>query len=270
MTGSARPRDCAELHSARTIGELAQIAIDLMLHASSADGVIFALTDNERGRCAGAFSEGCDLPRYMPTYESLWHENPLGQRAWLMNDESVCRLDDAMERHELMKLAFYSEYLHAAHIEDMMTGYMARRGEYRLALTAVRSTGRFNSDERDALEQVRRHAVAAFWNFSRIARLSSEPVTVGDLLHSGLNTAMIIRDEMSATDLRPRQIPPLTPTEKKVLLRLTEGKSNADIASQLGSSIRTVHKHVEHILEKLCVENRTAAVVRALALRLLD
>ncbi len=58
----------------------------------------------------------------MPTYESLWHENPLGQRTCLLRDDSVCRLDDAIERRELTKLAFYSEFLHTAHVHDMMTG----------------------------------------------------------------------------------------------------------------------------------------------------
>jgi DNA-binding NarL/FixJ family response regulator len=35
---------------------------------------------------------------------------------------------------------------------------------------------------------------------------------------------------------------------------------NADIGVLCGVSVRTVHKHVEHILDKLNVENRTAAV----------
>jgi len=39
------------------------------------------------------------------------------------------------------------------------------------------------------------------------------------------------------------------------------------IASQLGTSTRTVHKHLEHVYVKLGVETRTAAVMRALDLR---
>jgi DNA-binding NarL/FixJ family response regulator len=43
------------------------------------------------------------------------------------------------------------------------------------------------------------------------------------------------------------------------------GKSDAQAAAILGISVRTVHKHLEHIYEKLGVEGRTAAVMRACA-----
>jgi DNA-binding NarL/FixJ family response regulator len=47
--------------------------------------------------------------------------------------------------------------------------------------------------------------------------------------------------------------------EAEVLYWLSEGKSNRDIADILGLSPRTVMKHVEQLLAKLGVENRTAA-----------
>ena len=56
----------------------------------------------------------------------------------------------------------------------------------------------------------------------------------------------------------------LTPREAEVLLWMAQGKSNPDIAIILGAAEGTVRKHVEHILEKLAVENRGAAAVRAL------
>jgi DNA-binding CsgD family transcriptional regulator len=51
----------------------------------------------------------------------------------------------------------------------------------------------------------------------------------------------------------------LSPREGQVLAWLTRGKTNAEIAVILGSSARTVEKHVEHIFVKLGVETRTAA-----------
>ena len=56
----------------------------------------------------------------------------------------------------------------------------------------------------------------------------------------------------------------LTPREVEVLFWISEGKSNQDIGVILGASTRTICKHVEHILSKLNVENRTAAAVVAL------
>ncbi len=57
----------------------------------------------------------------------------------------------------------------------------------------------------------------------------------------------------------------LTPREAEVLFWLSEGKTNAEIGLILNSARRTVEKHVEHILEKLGVENRAAAIRSALA-----
>ena len=51
----------------------------------------------------------------------------------------------------------------------------------------------------------------------------------------------------------------LTAREAEVLYWVTCGKTNRDIGEILGSSHRTVNKHLEHIFEKLGVETRTAA-----------
>ena len=57
---------------------------------------------------------------------------------------------------------------------------------------------------------------------------------------------------------------PITPRECEVLTWVGAGKSDRQIADILGMSNRTVQKHLEHIYEKLGVETRTAAVMRAL------
>ena len=51
----------------------------------------------------------------------------------------------------------------------------------------------------------------------------------------------------------------LTPREAEVVLWIAEGKSNYEIGVILGACTGTICKHVEHILAKLNVENRTAA-----------
>lgn len=56
----------------------------------------------------------------------------------------------------------------------------------------------------------------------------------------------------------------LSQRESEVLLWLSRGKANRDIATILNVSPRTVTKHVETVLSKLSVENRTAAAVLTL------
>ncbi|PYK28735.1 MAG: hypothetical protein DME59_02025 [Verrucomicrobia bacterium] len=58
--------------------------------------------------------------------------------------------------------------------------------------------------------------------------------------------------------------PELTPREAEVLFWISQGKSNHDIGIILGAKTGTICKHVEHILSKLNVENRTSAAVVAL------
>ncbi|WP_024302582.1 response regulator transcription factor [Pseudogulbenkiania sp. MAI-1] len=55
----------------------------------------------------------------------------------------------------------------------------------------------------------------------------------------------------------------LTHREAEVLHWLMLGKTNRDIGDILGTSPRTVNKHLEHIFEKLGVETRTAAAALA-------
>lgn len=57
----------------------------------------------------------------------------------------------------------------------------------------------------------------------------------------------------------------LSGRETEILAWVAQGKSNPEIAAILDISVRTVHKHVEHMYVKLGVENRHAAMTRALA-----
>jgi RNA polymerase sigma factor (sigma-70 family) len=56
----------------------------------------------------------------------------------------------------------------------------------------------------------------------------------------------------------------LTDRERDVLELLVQGRTNPQIADQLGITANTVKKHVDHILQKLQVSTRAAAVAVAL------
>jgi DNA-binding NarL/FixJ family response regulator len=61
----------------------------------------------------------------------------------------------------------------------------------------------------------------------------------------------------------------LTSRELEVLRLLAQGMSNQDIAEELRISRATVKVHVQHIIAKLEVSDRTQAIVRALKLGLI-
>ena len=57
---------------------------------------------------------------------------------------------------------------------------------------------------------------------------------------------------------------PLTPRELEILAMIVKGASNANIAEACYITVGTVKTHVRNILNKLCVDDRTQAAVRAL------
>jgi len=77
---------------------------------------------------------------------------------------------------------------------------------------------------------------------------------------------LVLREESETALLESLALafPALTARESEVLYWVIQGKTNRDIGDILGTSPRTVHKHLEHVFEKLGVETRTAAAGLAL------
>jgi DNA-binding NarL/FixJ family response regulator len=88
-----------------------------------------------------------------------------------------------------------------------------------------------------------------------------------------LNKELVIRLLGHLAGQKPSQeellLGRLSPREREVLQLLTQGQTNREIAQQLIVSVSTVKIHVEHILAKLGVSDRTQAAVRAIELGLL-
>ncbi|HKS38527.1 MAG TPA: response regulator transcription factor [Verrucomicrobiae bacterium] len=103
----------------------------------------------------------------------------------------------------------------------------------------------------------------------------TKPVSAGELL-AAINARLQRHKEQERSALENAEFKPnfdsakpletlgLTPREAEVLLWVAQGKSNADIGIILGMSEGTAKKHLEHIFEKLGIESRNAATVRAL------
>ena len=57
--------------------------------------------------------------------------------------------------------------------------------------------------------------------------------------------------------------PDLTDREREVLGQIAQGRENAEIARELGLSVKTVRNHASNIFAKLQVAHRAQAIVRA-------
>jgi DNA-binding NarL/FixJ family response regulator len=97
----------------------------------------------------------------------------------------------------------------------------------------------------------------------------TKPVSAEDLLaavHARLNRELarpagFAPDFSSST---PLETLGLTPREAEVLLWVSQGKSNGEISTILGSAENTVKVHLSRIFEKLGADNRHAATLIAL------
>jgi DNA-binding CsgD family transcriptional regulator len=101
--------------------------------------------------------------------------------------------------------------------------------------------------------------------------LANNPSASAAEAPQGLSLSLVRDSARGESYLMLRErVPPLlqrlTEREREVLHWLAAGKTNAGIAQILGTSARTVQKHLEHIFVKLGVETRTAAIARALGL----
>ena len=106
----------------------------------------------------------------------------------------------------------------------------------------------------------------------------TKPVLKDDLLgtiHARLKRRDMedqrLQEKLSETSFNPDFSSPvpletlgLSPREAEVLLWVAQGKSNADIATILGATEATIKKHLTHIFEKLGLESRHAASLRAI------
>jgi DNA-binding NarL/FixJ family response regulator len=95
--------------------------------------------------------------------------------------------------------------------------------------------------------------------------LSGESILNKDLV-------ILLLRRMASETPSPEELPAgrLSPREREVLQLLTQGQTNREIAQNLTVSVSTVKIHVEHILAKLGVSDRTQAAVRAIELGLLQ
>jgi DNA-binding NarL/FixJ family response regulator len=101
---------------------------------------------------------------------------------------------------------------------------------------------------------------------------SIEPASLGELLSrvargEHVVDPALLEDEVVDDDIEATA---LTTREREVLVLLSSGQSNREIASALFVSLPTVKTHLAHIYAKLGATNRNEALGRAMALGLLN
>jgi len=179
-------------------------------------------------------------------FDRHFRAHPLVQVHGEQRHAHVHRISDSLSPQEFRRSPLYADYYRRIGI-DCVLAMPVYQGQGWLVSWVLNRRGRDFSDRETALlDQVRAPLTRFFQHTDWMARLAPS-----------------LRDASHAPALSPDV--PLTPREREVLRWVAAGKTDRDIAAIVGGSVRTVHKHLQHIYAKLGVETRTAAVMRALA-----
>lgn len=171
-------------------------------------------------------------PHVQEAASPLCHQDPL-RNGVLPREHRALKLSDFLTRRQMHKLGFYHEVWKPLGIDDSL----------RVWLPAPEGSGRqvyLERGKRDFTERDR---------------------SILELLRPFL--VRIQEAAYARRHRKPADVPALTEREQEILGWIAHGKTSREIAAILVVSPYTVRKHVEHILEKLNVSTRSAAVARA-------
>jgi DNA-binding CsgD family transcriptional regulator len=188
---------------------------------------------------------GAISKREIEVFDRHLHDHPL-VRDHERNPRAVTRrISDLVAPADFRRTPLFNDYYRPIGLDHVMAVPIELRKGLLVSFVFNRSGRDFSDRDRACLESIRPHLGSLF-------RLSRE--IEGPCAAWGVPAA-------------PGPAPidaPLTAREREVLHWLGGGKTDRDIAAILAISPRTVHKHLQRIYEKLGVETRTAAVVRAM------
>lgn len=170
-------------------------------------------------------------------FDHHFHTHPLVRAHGRNPAAATLCIDDLLPAPAFRRTPLFNEYYRVLGIDQVMAVPLQVGPRLLVSFVLNRSRIPFGRRDRDLAELVR-PALASLY------RLASS------------------RAGTRAPPAAPPRVP-LTAREREVLGWVAAGKTNRDVATILGASPRTVEKHLERAFEKLGVETRTAAIVRA-------
>ena len=177
-------------------------------------------------------------------FDRHFHKHPLVREHGRNPGAVTRRISDLLPAAEFQRTALFNDYYRPIRIDHAMAVPIHVDRGCLVSFVFNRSKRDFAERDRACVETIRPH-------LGMLYRLSREM--------DGARAAWGVPPAGQAPGAEA-----LTEREREVLQWLSSGKTDRDIAQILAISPRTVHKHLQRIYEKLGVETRTAAVMRAM------
>lgn len=167
-------------------------------------------------------------------YFALVHQCPTLAYRDRTGDQSATRISDVLSSRRWHDLELYRACFQPFGLDQVMEIWLpAPAGRDRvIAVWRERGSGDLSDRDRDVLNVLRPHLV-------RRQELASLRARLAGSAHDGL-----------------------TKRERQILRHVAQGKTNAEVATELWVAESTVKKHLENVYAKLGVPGRAAAVAR--------
>jgi RNA polymerase sigma factor (sigma-70 family) len=174
-----------------------------------------------------------------PAFGAYVHQHPVIAHIAATGDSSSHLISDFIRPVEFRRLGLYGEFFRPLGLESQLSISLSPPPTTSLiGLSLDRSRPDFSDHDRMLLDLLRPHLVAAHQNSLRYT-----------------DALIVIEESPVVTSALNR----LTDRQHQIVRLVSEGLTNAQIASALGISAATVKKHLEHVYERLQVNTRTAA-----------
>jgi DNA-binding CsgD family transcriptional regulator len=164
------------------------------------------------------------------------HQHPVINHFRATSDPRAASISDFLSTTEFHRLGLYAEFFRHVPVEHQLSVTLNDGGSPVIGMAFNRSRKAFTDVDRALLTSLR-----------------------GPLLRALLR----VRVRAAAPGTAPGPADRLSARERQVLHLVALGRTNVAIATSLGTSPRTVAKHLEHIYRKLGVPGRAAAVAQA-------
>jgi DNA-binding CsgD family transcriptional regulator len=219
----------------------AREGVALLPSLIGSDLTTLVVCDLERGH-RSVIPRGAVSRNAVEVFDYYFHVHPLVREHGRNSNAVTKRIRDLVPTEAFRQTALYNEYYRPLRLDDAMAVPLHVDRRFLVSFVLNRSGRGFSERDRELADILRPHLANLYRLGVALERARERP---GEA------------EEEAAQA-------PLTPREREVLDWVAAGKTNRDIAAILGASPRTVEKHLERIYEKLGVETRTAAVMRAI------
>jgi DNA-binding CsgD family transcriptional regulator len=177
------------------------------------------------------------------------HEHPVIAHYATTGDARSHMVSDFLRPRELRRLGLYANLFAPLGIEDQLSTTMPTMpATHVIGVALNRGKQGFSEHDRALLDLLRPHVLTAHSNALRYS--AALEAAASDTGRTAAAAAALDR---------------LTDRQREVLALVSDGRTNQQIAHELGISIGTARKHIEHILDRLDVHTRVAAASRYLA-----